>query len=82
MLEYGVELRRIDEQGRLILPPDWRKAEVSEDREVYVIKRKGYLKILPRRRADLTALFDSVDLRVEAIDDWHEFEKIFYGALG
>jgi len=77
-LEIGVEVRKVDSQGRLILPADWRKSEVSGRQEVYVIKRKGYLKILPKRKVDLTEFFDSVDLGVEAIEGWREFEKRFY----
>ena len=80
-METGVEVRKVDAQGRIMLPPDWRKTEISEDREVYVIKRRGYLKILPKHKVDLTAFFDKVELGVEAIDDWRKFEKLFYGAL-
>ena len=43
------------------------------------MKRKGYLKIIPKRRVDLTEDFDKVDLGVEAIGSWKEFEKKFYG---
>ena len=43
-MECGVEVKRLDSQGRIILPADWREAEVGERREVYIIKRKGYLK--------------------------------------
>lgn len=78
ILETGVEIRKVDSQGRLILPADWRESEIAGAQEVYVIKRKGYLKILPKRRVDLVALFDKVDLGVEAIGNWREFEKRFY----
>ena len=76
--EIGVEVRKVDSQGRLILPADWREAEISEGREVYVIKRRGYLKILPKRKIDLTEFFDEADLGVEAIGSWKEFEKKFF----
>jgi len=78
-LEAGVEERRVDSQGRLILPPDWRREEMADGKEVYVIKRKGYLKILPKRRANLEEFFDGVDLGVEAIGDWREFERSYHG---
>ena len=77
-MEAGVEERRVDSQGRLILPPDWRREEMADGSEVYVIKRRGYLKILPKRRANLEELFDGVDLGVEAIGDWGEFERSFH----
>jgi len=79
ILEIGVEVKKLDPQGRLILPADWRKSEVGEDRELYIVKRKGYLKIVPKRRVDLTEDFDRIDLGVEAIGSWKEFEKKFYG---
>ena len=79
-LETGVEVKKVDSQGRLILPADWRESEVGESRELYVIKRKGYLKIVPKRRVDLTENFDRVDLGVETIGNWKEFQKRFYEA--
>jgi len=77
-LEIGVEVRKVDSQGRFILPADWRDSELAGVQEVYVIKRKGYLKIVPKRKIDLTQFFDKVDLRVEAIGSWKEFEKRFF----
>ena len=75
ILETGVEVKKVDAQGRLILPADWRETEIGESRELYVIKRKGYLKLIPKRRVDLTQFFDKVDLGVEAIGSWKQFEK-------
>jgi bifunctional DNA-binding transcriptional regulator/antitoxin component of YhaV-PrlF toxin-antitoxin module len=75
VLESGVEVKKVDAQGRLILPADWRETEIGESRELYVIKRKGYLKLIPKRRVDLTKYFDKVDLGVKSIDSWSEFEK-------
>ncbi len=77
---YGIERLKVDKQGRFVLPRDWRKAVLNETREVYVVKRKDYLKIIPKKKTDLKALFDKVDIGVDAIDDWAEFEKKFYGA--
>jgi bifunctional DNA-binding transcriptional regulator/antitoxin component of YhaV-PrlF toxin-antitoxin module len=76
-VETGVEVKKVDAQGRLILPADWREVEVGESGELYVIKRKGYLKIVPKRRVDLTESFDKVDLGVGAIGSWKQFEKKF-----
>jgi bifunctional DNA-binding transcriptional regulator/antitoxin component of YhaV-PrlF toxin-antitoxin module len=75
VLESGVEVKKVDAQGRLILPADWREAEIGESRELYVIKRKGYLKLVPKHKVDLTEYFDSVDLGVKSIYNWSEFEK-------
>ncbi|XES76162.1 MAG: MraZ N-terminal domain-containing protein [Candidatus Bathyarchaeia archaeon] len=81
-METGVEVKKMDSQGRLILPADWRESELGESKEVFVIKRKGYLKLVPKRQVDLTKYFDQVDLGVEAIGNWSEFEKRFYEASG
>ena len=80
MLKEGVEIRRVDSQGRIILPADWRESEIGRSRELYVIKRKGCLKIIPKRRADLTVNFDKINLHVEAIGDWREFERKLFEA--
>ncbi len=77
-LESGVEIKKVDSQGRIILPADWRESEVGESRELYVIKRKGYLKLVPKCRVDLTEFFDKVDLGVKSIDNWTAFEKKIY----
>jgi bifunctional DNA-binding transcriptional regulator/antitoxin component of YhaV-PrlF toxin-antitoxin module len=77
-LGTGVEIKKVDAQGRFILPADWREAEIGESRELYVIKRRGYLKLVPKCRVDLTECFDKVDLGVGAIGNWSDFEKKFY----
>jgi bifunctional DNA-binding transcriptional regulator/antitoxin component of YhaV-PrlF toxin-antitoxin module len=73
-----VEVKKVDSQGRLILPVDWRESEVGENKELYVIKRKGYLKIIPIRQIDLTENFDRIDLGVGSISNWKQFEKKFH----
>ena len=74
-MENGVEVKKVDIQGRIILPADWREAEIGESKELYIIKRKGYLKLIPKRRVDLTKFFDKADLGVESIGSWTAFEK-------
>jgi hypothetical protein len=57
----------MNSRGRLTLPADWRESELGENKEVFVIKRKGYLKMVPKRKVDLTEWFDQADLGVESI---------------
>jgi bifunctional DNA-binding transcriptional regulator/antitoxin component of YhaV-PrlF toxin-antitoxin module len=76
-LETGVEIKKVDAQGRLILPADWRETEIDENKELYIIKRKGYLKLIPKKRIDLTQYFDKADLGVDTIENWKQFEKKF-----
>lgn len=47
-----------------------------EGREVIVIKKgEGILKIIPKKKVDLTRFFDSVDSGVN-VGDWDEFERV------
>jgi hypothetical protein len=78
MVEYldtDVEVKKVDSQGCLTLPVDSREAEMGESRDLYVIKQKGYLKLVPKRRVDLTECFDKVDLGIASIGNWATFEK-------
>jgi len=77
---YGVEKKKVDEQGRFVLPPDWRMEELKENNEVFVINGKGYLKIVPKKKVDLTKFFDTADLG-RNIEDWTEFERRFYNEV-
>lgn len=77
-IKIGVEVKKVDSQGRFVLPSDWRASELAGVKEVYIIKGSGYLKIIPKRRSDLTKFFDKVDLGVGAIGDWERFEERFY----
>ncbi|MFP3909705.1 MAG: AbrB/MazE/SpoVT family DNA-binding domain-containing protein [Archaeoglobaceae archaeon] len=77
-MDYGVKVKKVDKQGRILLPSNWRKEELKDSDEVLLIREKGVLKIIPKKRPDLTKYFDSVDMGVEAIEDWEEFEEKFH----
>ncbi len=76
-LSVEVEVKKVDSQGRLILPADWRKTQLKGVKEVYVIKREGYLRVVPKRRVDLTKFFDKAELTVDTLGDWSDFERAF-----
>ena len=57
---------------------DWRKKELKDSDEVLVVKEKGALKIIPKKKPNLTKYFDSLDLGVDFIEEWKEFERRFY----
>ena len=40
-MESGVEVKKVDAQGRLILPADWREAEIGESRNFMLSRGKG-----------------------------------------
>lgn len=81
ILSDGVILRKVDRRGRLVLPRDWVESEVGPTRQVYILKRKGYLKVIPKRTVDLAEDFDKIDVGVGAIGSWREFRKQFVGLL-
>ncbi len=77
-MKHGVKIKKVDKQGRIILPSDWRKGELRDTNEVFIIKEKGVLKIIPKKKPNLTKYFDSADLRVDVIEEWGKFERNFY----
>lgn len=81
-MKIGIEIKKVDSQGRFVLPSDWRESELVDAQEVYVIKRPAYLKIIPKRKPDLTKFFDRIDIGVESVGDWEQFERTFYGETG
>lgn len=77
-MSNAIEVKKVDKQGRFVIPSDWRRREMRDTDEVFLLKKKGFLKIVPKRKVSLTDFFDKADLSVEAIDNWAEFERKFY----
>jgi bifunctional DNA-binding transcriptional regulator/antitoxin component of YhaV-PrlF toxin-antitoxin module len=71
----GVEIRKVDEQGRVLLPSEWRAKELGRGKEVIILSQGDHLKIIPKKKVDLAKYFDKVDLGVDAIGDWGSFES-------
>ena len=72
------ELRKVDSQGRIVLPQYWREKELKDSDEVIIIEEKGILKIIPQKKIDLTQFFDTLeydDDLVDKLENWSEFEK-------
>ena len=59
-------VRRVDSQGRIALPRHWRSKNLKGVKEVVVVEQKDEsLLIRPRRRADITRYFDSIEVDVD-----------------
>jgi bifunctional DNA-binding transcriptional regulator/antitoxin component of YhaV-PrlF toxin-antitoxin module len=72
------EIRKVDSQGRIVLPYEWRQKELKTNQEVIIIEEEGVLKIIPKKKIELKKFIDSVEFDEELIkklDDWSEFEK-------
>lgn len=75
------EIRKVDSQGRIVLPYKWREKELKDNNEVIILEEKGVLKIIPKKKIDLTKFFDTIELDEELIDkleNWSEFENYLF----
>ncbi len=74
----NTEIRKVDSQGRIVLPRDWRENELKDGDEVIIMEEKGILKIIPKKKIDLTQFFDSLeydDDLVDKLENWSDFEN-------
>lgn len=80
MIDINTEIRKVDSQGRVVLPNKWRENELKDSNEVIIIEEEGILKIIPKKKINLTQFFDSLDISdalVDKLEDWSEFEASF-----
>jgi len=76
-MSQNVEIKKVDSQGRIVLPSDWRESDLKYSNEVFIIKEPGCLKIIPKQPVDLTKYFDNIDFEVEDEifeEDWSAIE--------
>lgn len=68
-------LKRVDEQGRVVIPATWRREHLTGD-TVLIRSRGEVLEILPQEKIDLTAFFDAakVDLKAD-LSDWRAVRR-------
>ena len=74
----NVEIKKVDSQGRIVLPADWRESDLKYSNEVFIIKEPGCLKIIPKKPVDLTKYFDNLDFDIEPglfEEDWSKLES-------
>ncbi|NVM19076.1 MAG: AbrB/MazE/SpoVT family DNA-binding domain-containing protein [Candidatus Lokiarchaeota archaeon] len=77
-LKINTEIRKVDSQGRIVLPLKWREKELKNEDEVIIIEDEGILKIIPQKKIDLTKFFDSLEFDEDLIDkleEWSDFEN-------
>lgn len=74
----NTEIKKVDSQGRIVLPIKWREKELKDGDEVIIIEEEGILKIIPKKKIDLTQFFDTLEFDDDLIDkleNWSEFEN-------
>ncbi len=57
-----VEVRRVDSQGRIVLPKGWRERWGNE---VVLIEFEDRIEILPKRKPKLSQFFDVIEADIE-----------------
>jgi len=65
-----VLMKKFDPQGRLLLPKELREKLGDE---VIIVDLGDRVELLPRKRADLTRFFDSVE--IDELKEWEELER-------
>jgi DNA-binding transcriptional regulator/RsmH inhibitor MraZ len=71
-MEVKVAIKRIDNQGRIVLPLSFRRR--LKRGAVLVVEREDRLEIYPVD-AELSEYFDAVEVDVEHFEDYHELRR-------
>ena len=71
-----VEERRVDSQGRVSLPSEWRRAHLNQEGNVVIVNMGDELIIKAKKAERLSTFFDSVDVELKSdLSDWHQVKK-------
>ena len=71
---FRVVVKKIDRQGRLVLPREWRAQVLKENDEVVLLMSEDSLKIVPRN-IDLSRYVNSIEVDVENFADYHALRR-------
>ena len=70
-----MEIKSVDNQGRIILPKDWRNRYLKGKKAIVVFKG-DLVEIRPFVKSDLTKYFDKVEMDLKSdLSDWHKVRK-------
>lgn len=70
-----MEIKAVDNQGRIILPKNWRDRYLK-DKKAVVAQKGDIIEIRPFEDIDLTKYFDSVEVDLKAdLSDWHKVRE-------
>lgn len=71
-----MEERRIDAQGRISLPVDWRREVLGDACGVIIVRRGDELVVRPKRSRKPSEFFDSIEVDLESdLSDWHSVKR-------
>lgn len=75
-MKYGILERKMDRQGRVVLPAKWRKRVMEgTDRAVVMLVREDKIIILPKKGKDLTSFYAKAKKSPLKPDPFEDFEK-------
>jgi len=70
-----VEIKKVDNQGRILLSKDWRERYLKEKKAI-VLYKGDTVEIKPFTQSDLTKHFDKVLVELKSdLSDWHRVRK-------
>jgi bifunctional DNA-binding transcriptional regulator/antitoxin component of YhaV-PrlF toxin-antitoxin module len=74
-----VEIKVVDNQGRILLPKEWRDRYLKGKKAIIVYK-ENVVEIRPFDKSDLTKYFDKVEVDLKSdLSDWHKVRKELRG---
>lgn len=76
-----MSIRKVDSEGRVALPKEWRDRALGKVDEVLVIENEDSLIIRPKRKVDLTKYFDSVKVDIEP-KEFENYKRLKRALLG
>jgi bifunctional DNA-binding transcriptional regulator/antitoxin component of YhaV-PrlF toxin-antitoxin module len=80
VIKLEVEVKTVDNQGRIILPKNWRDRYLKGKKAIVSFKA-DVIEIRPFTKTDLTEYFDKVDVDLKAdLSEWHKVRKELRGA--
>ncbi len=70
-----VEIKEVDDQGRIIIPKAWRDKHLKSKKVIVKLKEDA-VEIIPYRSLDLTKFFDKIQVDVKSdLCDWHALQR-------
>jgi bifunctional DNA-binding transcriptional regulator/antitoxin component of YhaV-PrlF toxin-antitoxin module len=70
-----MEVKAVDNQGRIILPKNWRDRYLK-DKKAVIAQKGDIIEIRSFEDIDLTKYFDSVEVDLKAdLSDWHKVRE-------
>jgi bifunctional DNA-binding transcriptional regulator/antitoxin component of YhaV-PrlF toxin-antitoxin module len=74
-----VEVKGVDEQGRIILPKIWRE-KYLKNRKAIISAKGDTVEIKPFSAVDLTEYFDKIEVDVKSdLSEWNKVRKELRG---